>query len=61
MNNIDKEMLLQSKVDFLHAQGVQEMERVWQEVNYQRCRIQDVEARLKLLLTSNLDSAIIGD
>ena len=48
MNNIDEEMLLPSKVDFLHAQGLQEMERVWQEVNYQRCRIQDVEARLKL-------------
>ena len=61
MNNIDEEMLLQSKVEFLHAQGLQEMERVWQEVNYQRCRIQDVEARLKLLLISNLDSAIIGD
>ena len=60
MNNIDKDMLLQSKVDFLHAQGLQEMERVWQEVNYQRCRIQDMEARLKLLLLSNLDSAIIG-
>ena len=37
------------------------MERVWQEVNYQRCRIQDVETRLELLLISNLDSAIIGD
>ena len=61
MNNIDKEMLLQSQVDFLHAQGLQEMERVWQEVNFQRCRIQDVEAKLKLLLISNLDSAIIGD
>ena len=47
MNNIDKEMLLQSQVDFLHAQ---EMERIWQKVNFQRCRIQDVEARLKLLL-----------
>ena len=61
MNNIDKEMLLQSQVDFLHAQMLQEIERVWQEVNFQRCRIQDVEARLKLLLVSNLDSAIIGD
>ena len=54
MNNIGEETLLQSKVDFLHAQGLQEMERAWQEVNYQRCRIQDV-------LISNLDSAISGD
>ena len=61
MSNIDEEMLLQSKIDFLHAQGFREMERVWQEINFQRCRIQDVDTRLKLLLISNLDSAIIGD
>ena len=61
MNNIDKEILLQSQVEFLHAQGLQEIERVWQEVNFQRCRIQDVEARLKFLVISNLDSAIIGN
>ena len=63
MNNIDEEIpeILQIQVDFLHAQGLPEMERVRQEVNFQRCRTQDVKARLKLLLISNLDSAIIGD
>ena len=60
-NNIDEEMLLQSKVDLLHIQGLQEMERFWQEINFQTCRFQDVDTTLKTFLISKLDSATNGD
>ena len=59
-DTMDQTMITQSRLEFVYARGLQGMEDICVEMNFQNCRLNQLITQIKLSLTSNLDSAVCG-
>ena len=57
-NTLDQTVITQGQVELVYRRGLQEMEDVWVEMNFQSHQMDQLKTQIKLSLTSNLRSAV---